>query len=188
MAKEVILGEFNKIADTMPAESQAKFEFHPIDLMTHWKRCGLLADFIGAFYSFGNPPRIDKDENMLMNLSTVVNELIENAAKFSRQRAPVSIQLKHYSSILQIEVTNQTVHTVAQNFQKIANKLLSENIEELYFKSLEERDENDNKTSGIGLMMILKDYPVQMAFRFKELEDGKHTEITTKAYISVQGV
>lgn len=185
MTHDLTLGSFNKIPDTIPAESVVKIEFHPIDLVTHWKRCGLLADFIGSFYSYSSQGK--SDERILYNLSTVVNELIENAAKFSKQRSPVTVVLKHYSNILQVQVENQATNAVAENFHALANTLLTQDIEELYFKSLEEKDENQ-KTSGIGLMMILKDYPVTMAFNFHKMEDGKNTEITVKAYITVQEV
>ncbi|MCB1200982.1 MAG: histidine kinase [Leptospiraceae bacterium] len=185
MAKEEILGEYNKIPDTIPAESVVKIEFHPIDLVTHWKRCGLMADFIGSFYSYSSPGK--KDERILYNLSTVINELIENAAKFSKQRSPVLLTLKHYSNLLQVQVTNHVTTHVSENFKKLANTLLNSDLEELYFKKLEEKDENDTQ-SGIGLMMILKDYPVSMAFKFQDHEDGKATSVTVKAFISVEGV
>lgn len=168
----------------MPAESVFKTEFHPIDFMTHWKRCGLMADFIGSFYSFDGSGR--EDDRILYNLSTVINELIENAAKFSRQRSPVFMSFKHFSNLLQVEVINQAPVSVAVPFKELAKTLITADIEELYFKKLEENE--NEKQSGIGLMMILKDYPVEMAFRFADSEDGKYVTVTVKAYIATEEV
>lgn len=182
---EQVFGEFNKVPDIIPAESVVKLEFHPIDLVTHWKRCGLMADFVASFYSYSSPGK--KDERILYNLSTVINELIENAAKFSRQRSPVFMNLKHYSNLLQVQVTNQVTKQVAENFKNKVNTLLTADLEELYFQQLEEKDENDTQ-SGIGLMMILKDYPVTMAFKFNEIDEGKAIEIVVRAFISIEGV
>lgn len=184
MANIEILGDYNKIPDIVPAESSASMVFHPIDLLTHWKRCGILADFIASFYSFTSPGK--QDDRVLYNLSTVINELIENAAKFSRPRSDVGLNLKHFSNLLLIEVTNEVHSQHSENFKKIAKTLLESDIEELYFKKLEEKQESDTQ-SGIGLMMILKDYPVTLGFRFEKVDDTS-TRITVRAHISTEGV
>lgn len=184
MGNTVVLGDFEKIPDIVPAESSASMVFHPIDLLTHWKRCGILADFIASFYSFTSPGK--QDDRVLYNLSTVINELIENAAKFSRPRSQVGMNLRHYSNLLLIEVTNEVHAQHSENFRKFASNLLEADIEELYFRKLEEKQESDTQ-SGIGLMMILKDYPVTLAFRFQSIDDN-FTKITVRAHISTEGV
>lgn len=188
MDQETILGNFNKIPDILPAEGVVKVSFQPIDLMSHWKKCGLTADFGAAFYTFSRNVRAEDEEKIKSILSTVLNELIENAAKFSRQKSVVELVLKNYSNTILIEAANEVHGESAASFMKLCRTLLESDLEELYFKQLEEKSVS-NSSSGIGLMMLMKDYDVELAFRFVPVRDSDTpdvTRLTVRAFVNIQ--
>jgi hypothetical protein len=75
---------------------------------------------------------------------------------------------------------------IKEGFESFVNKLISENIEELYFNTLETKEDGDTK-SGLGLLMMLKDYPVRFGYSFKEIDADTH-EITVRAVINVEEI
>ena len=57
--------------------------FVPIDLVREWSRCGQTADYMARYLAYDFADR----ETAASVLSTVINELVENAAKFSTDKA-----------------------------------------------------------------------------------------------------
>lgn len=87
----------------------------PLDLMRYWRRIGILSDFIGYFYGFSFLPNIPtesidmKNSEIVNSISTVFNELLENAAKYSYdKKADIEISLIHRGKTFEILVRNKT--------------------------------------------------------------------------------
>jgi hypothetical protein len=169
MGKTEIIGDYNFVSEGIDAEGILRVTLQPIDLMTYWKRCGLIADFGAKFYAYAYGKNNEIIEN---TISTVLNELVENAAKFSKQRdSYVEIVLKHYINLVSIEVANEATPRISESFRNYVRQLAESDHEELYFKKLEEKAEDDT-SSGLGLLMILKDYPCRFGAKFEEMQDG----------------
>ena len=173
-----LFGEFDFIPDTLPSQGEVMILLQPIDLVTFWKRCGLLANFGAAFYSYVNKA-ISQNENLI---STVFNELIENAAKFSKKReAQIVMKIKLFNTTLKLTVQNTINRSTYLNFSTLIQELLeSTDLESLYFQKLESKTENDT-SSGLGLLMLLKDYPIKMGVKFDEIDSDTYT-VTTNVY------
>lgn len=178
-----IIGEYNIIPETLPADGQLKLLFQPIDMTTYWRRCGLTANFVAGFYSYC----YEASDAKANSLSTIINELLENASKFSKAReGRINVELKHYGNLLKIDVLNVASKTLRESFEAFVHKLMSEDVEELYFNTLETKEDGDTK-SGLGLLMMLKDYPVRFGYSFKEIDADTH-EITVRAIINVEEI
>src|SRR5690349_25000309 len=63
--------------------SELSLSFPPLALVAEWSRCSETADFVARFFAHDYPDR-DVAGSVL---STVVNELVENAAKFSSDKS-----------------------------------------------------------------------------------------------------
>lgn len=178
-----IVGEFHIIPENLPADGQLRLIFQPIDMTTYWRRCGLTANFVAGFYSYC----YEASEAKANALSTIINELLENASKFSKAReGRIHVELKQYGNLLRIDVLNVASKALRETFEHFVDQLLSENVEELYFNTLETKEDGDTK-SGLGLLMMLKDYPVRFGYSFHEVDADTH-EITVRAIINVEEI
>src|SRR5690606_7617144 len=147
------IGEFDIIPDSIPAEGDVFIRIKPIDFITYWKRCGILADFAASFYAFTQDhPSVQ--ENII---STVVNELIENATKYSDKRnGDVRIHMKLYDTVLKIQTENFTPKLHYQKLQKHLMLLTqTDDLDMLYINTLATKP-TDTVDSGIGLLLLIK--------------------------------
>lgn len=177
------IGEFDKIPDSIPAEGDMYVRVKPIDIITYWKRCGIMADFAAAFYAFTQESPVEL-ENII---STIVNELIENATKYSVKRdGEVKIHMKLYDTVLKIETEN---YTPKLHFQKLWNHLTkltqTKDLEELYIKTLADKPPGATD-SGIGLLLLLKDYQIKIGAQFQQMEDSGQYKVIIQTYYYIE--
>src|SRR5690606_30910717 len=109
------IGEFDKIPESIPAEGDVFMRIKPIAFITYWNRCGILADRAASFYAFTHEHPTVQDNI----ISTVVNELIENATKYSVKRnGEVRIHMKLYDTVLKLQTENFTPKLHYEKLQK----------------------------------------------------------------------
>ncbi|TGK81492.1 ATP-binding protein [Leptospira noumeaensis] len=173
-------------------ESKIQIQLKPLDLMRYWRRIGILSDFIGYFYGFSFLPNVPsesmdmKNSEIVNSISTVFNELLENAAKYSHdKKADIEISLIHRGKTFEIFVRNKTNVSNVNAYEASLKEIFSaDNLENLYIEKLE-TNENDPHHSGIGLLMVLKDYPVEMEVSFES--EGEETIITSHVIYFTDG-
>ncbi|WCL50314.1 DUF6272 family protein [Leptospira sp. GIMC2001] len=190
--KELLLGDYGKVvpSEQVP-DSHVEIIITPLDLVTYWKRVGILADFVAGFYSYSFLP-VDvavkdiSETPVFHSISTVFNEMVENAAKYSMdKKSNITINLNQYGGIFKMQVENSTSKESAMNFHRVMSEVFaSDDLDSLYFKKLEENSQNPSGHSGIGLMMILKDYPAKMGVRIRE--DDKQAFVLTEVYYQTE--
>jgi hypothetical protein len=171
MDEEVILGYYDIISEALPAEGRVNIKVKPVDMVTYWKRCGMLADFVAAFYSTA----MDNSELLENSISTIFNELMENAVKCSVKRdSEVNINLKLYDTVLKIEIENVTTQ-YHYNILKghMQNLLTNDDLESVYYKTLSEKIDPTSEGSGIGILLLMKDYPTKIGAKLN-IVNGKH--------------
>lgn len=183
MSNEVFYGDFDLIPPTLPAESHIEIQFQPIDLITFWRRCGLTANFAATFFSYCYQNNLNAENS----ISTILNELLENAAKFSKARSgKIDLVMKQHGTVLLIEVKNYVSDMLRDNFEKVVKNLITGNIDEKYFAHLESKQDGDPQ-SGIGYLMMYKDYPVRFGYRLKRIE-ADNNEITVRAFLNSEEI
>ncbi len=175
--KTEIIGDFDLIPKSLPAEGTIHLDLKPIDLMTYWRRCGLTSNFIANFYKL--TPKDIKNEN---SVSTVFNELIENATKYSTKRdSEIVVDLKLYDIQLLMQVKNTCNKTNYSVLKKRLEKLQNtEDLENLYIEEMIKKGDS-GQGSGIGLLLLLKDYQSKIGAKFEERKDGLY-DITIQVY------
>ncbi|GBF43833.1 histidine kinase-like ATPase [Leptospira ellinghausenii] len=166
-------------------ESIIEIHLKPLDLMRYWRRIGILSDFIGYFYGFSFLPNVPTDSMDMKNseivnsISTVFNELLENAAKYSYdKKADIEISLIHRGKSFEMLVRNKTNESNVSAYETSLKEIFSaKDLEKLYFQKIESNDPESSR-SGIGLIMVLKDYPVEMEVTLET--EGDSTIITSR--------
>lgn len=172
--------------------SKIQIQLKPLDLMRHWRRIGIMSDFIGYFYGFSFLPDVPSDSMDMKNseivnsISTVFNELLENAAKYSYdKKADIDISLIHRGKFFEILVQNQSTEQNVSAYETSLKEIfLANDLESLYLEKLE-TNENDPQHSGIGLIIVLKDYPVEMEVIFDS--NGEETTVTNRVIYFTDG-
>jgi|GEM_PF-848094 len=162
---------------TSQPEDTLKVCFKPIDVERQWIRCATIANFVAAYFQDVDrdpalPPIIDTNL-----LSTVLNELIENAAKYSADRQQENVLLIHiFKNSLYVSITNVATQTQADRvLQQLNTDKTEDELEEMYMNKLQDLAENGlvQRSAGLGLLMLQKDYPIHLKANLNK-EDNKY--------------
>jgi len=176
---QVLLGDLVKNRDE--STSMVKIILYPSDLVSYWSRCGLTADFGASFYSFCFP----NNKNIRNSLSFILNEIVENAVKYSKQKkSPIKICLYKEINDLVFEVQNY-ISPGQQSFfdQYIRHLQDMPDLEEEYLKTIEKNAEHNEKSS-LGLLTILNDFKLSMGFNFLPSTDKYGLSVLVQVKIS----
>jgi len=153
--------------------SSIQLRLTPLDMIVQWQRCSVAADFLARWFSWHFQAR----PNAVHVLSTGLNELVENLAKFSLdKRAPVELEVAHYGDLLLVRTRNVGSAEQAARLAERLERLATTDAEELFIDQLEHTAANDRAASGLGLITLRKDYGAQLAADFTPLEgpEGPH--------------
>jgi hypothetical protein len=146
MSDPVVLGAFPE-PDAQPL-SAIELAVVPIDLVTEWRRCGMVADFM-ADYMVHAFERRDVARSIL---STVANELVENAAKFSsNKRATAHVAIRHHGEVVHAEVRNAATERHVQGLREVLSDLARGDATAVFHRRVERR-------LGLGLALLARDY------------------------------
>ena len=173
-------GDFDFIPEDMIPEAQFGLTLQPIDLTAHWRRCGLVSDTVASFIAYAYTHQsIEHAPPHLTGISTVFQELLENAAKYSRKReSGIQVRVRHYARAVMLEVQNGASKHRARGFEQHVRQLLrasAEELDALFVETLEAS--RDNVQSGIGILLLLKDYDVKIGVRFEPEPRGARVTI-----------
>jgi hypothetical protein len=180
-------GDFEYIPESLVPEAQVDISISPIELTTHWERCGLLSDMTAGYIAYAYPGGMKRHESAIFSsISTIFQELMENAARYSRQRETViKARVKHYNRVVRIEVQNDSTPAYGQKFEDYLKVLFSAtDLDEMYMQLMEDQAAG-LRQSGIGLLLLLKDYPVKLGAQL--LRDGNERDvIVVRAYYHME--
>jgi hypothetical protein len=172
----------------MIPEAQLGLSLRPIDLTTHWRRCGLLSDTVAGFIAYAYcHGSLDEAPAHITGISTIFQELLENAAKYSRKReSDIRVRLCHFAGTVLLEIQNAATRTMAAGFERHVERLLAtDDLDNMFLEALEASQKNEIQ-SGIGLLLLLKDYDVKIGVRFES--DARGTQITIRAVYFLRAI
>ena len=141
--------------------------FLPLDMFDDWQRGSALSDFAARYFGHNFP-----GEEQFSLLSTVVNELVENAVKFTANNSmPVELTLKRAKDRMLIQTANTIPVHRCQPFMAVCQELFEKDLDGLYVERVKQDQENSS-ASGLGLLLIKKDYSSKLSFEFQFDEDN----------------
>jgi hypothetical protein len=189
-SKTEILGSFRERQAETPA-SEAALNLDSADMLQHWRRVSLSSDFLAKYYSFYFPYR-EKAKGRISretaenSISFVLNELIENTAKYSNPaETAVQVRVLLLERAILLEVSNSVSEAQADEFMASMREVLSGNAEELYLAKLESNLLKPKGDSGLGFLTLINDYKIGLGFRF-EKTGGDLCRITVQADMSCE--
>ena len=164
MDDRIVIGD--QINFERDIETTLSMSFLPLDIFDNWSRAGSLSDFIAEY--FGSYFEGESSNNII---STVFNEFIENAVKFTKNNSqPIMLVVKKRGGSLITRITNTIPRHRKTEFISVCNDLYGKDLEDLFLERIKDGAEDSTK-SGIGLILIKKDYQVETSFDF--FEDGQ---------------
>jgi hypothetical protein len=160
------------------ALNELSLSFVPLDLVTEWSRCSETADFLARFlaHDYGD---LELAANVL---STVINELVENAVKFSSNKsAQARIVVRERSDGVTIVTTNVVTPAQAAAFGATVTRLVSGDPEALFAAQLSNPPATGS--AGIGLIMLRKDYGATIGARVRTPDGDGATVVDVEVTI-----
>ncbi len=176
MSGETLLGRFPEPPG--PALVTIRVEVVPIDLVTEWRRCGILADFAAGYLEWA----FSRRSAARSVVSTVVNELVENAAKFSvDNRVSTHVTIRHYGEEVHAEVQNEAAEEHVRRLADVLGALGRDGAEAVFRRCLEGR-------LGLGLALIARDYHAVVGARVSAGRTPGGQEVCLRVSMSAQEV
>ena len=157
-----------------PVASETSLALSCTDMLQHWRRVSLSSDFLARYYSFYFPYR-EKAKGRISretaenSISFVLNELIENTAKYSNTaETAVRVRVLLLEGAILLEVSNSVSQALADEFLASMREVLSGNSEELYISRLESNLQKAKSDSGLGFLTLINDYKIGLGFKFEK--------------------
>jgi hypothetical protein len=180
MNEATFIGDFTD--GTSPrALTSVDIELRALELVVHWRRCGLTADWLALFFAYDFEPQARQTAESI--LSTVINELLENAAKFcaDKQRS-VRIAVRHHGDFVSIETLNAAAGIHATTLRQTIEELTRADLDELFARRMQTK--NTPGASGIGLLILKKDYAVRLGAKLTPIA-GDEWNVEVRVDLSV---
>lgn len=189
-----IFGDF--IDNSSPSPEYLTIGFSPssMPLKQLWRNNGLSASFIADYLVTFFPvdedesDALDKRNKMIGAARYVVNELLENAMKFSDEisQYPVSIKLELKKDCLVFHATNAINPQAVPAFQALIQELTTSNSYELFMRRLLENTRDNWDKSGLGLLTIMNDYMAKLGWKFETIQQKPEIiTVTTTVQLSL---
>lgn len=158
-----ILNIGDHISSYYDNESVFNYTFTLEDIHGSWKSVGEIADLVANYYKEKYNDSIDHNI-----ISMVLNELIENAAKFSYENtSKIAIQTFKKDKKIYVKISNVVSKKRWEQLLKICNELFSNDLHTLFIDRLYKL-KNNKKAPGIGLIILKKDYNANLNFSFQK--------------------
>jgi hypothetical protein len=154
-----------------------------------WRLCHLVADFIARYYQALFTEKVWKKRVIEPAQSAgairfVVNELLENAAKYAHGGA-ITITIGREGEHLVCVVSNQVLRVAVPKLRDRFMLLSTHKTSELFNHQLAEnlRETQENQ-SGLGYLLLQRDYQVSLGWRLKPVSP-KLARIQTMAKLPI---
>ncbi|MEB3827165.1 DUF6272 family protein [Phormidium sp. CCY1219] len=189
---------FGDFIDELPSGTEyliLGFSPHSIPLKQRWRNNGLSADFLADYFTTFFPGEekteagFSKQAEIQCAVSYIVNELLENAMKFSQEtwHYPISIKLVLSCDKIVFVTTNALTPHHQDKLQSFIKKMQCSDPQELYIQQLEKNAADEShSSSGLGYLTMLNDYGAKIGWKFESLESKDDIEsVTTMVQIEV---
>ncbi len=143
----------------------------PVEHIQHWKKCSLIANFFGNYQAESYK---ENKKQIISTISTISNELLENAIKFSeKDYSDISISIKKHDSSILIQVNNISNSTNVTRLQNTLTKIKNNNIAAFQIEKINKNAAEDSSSSEIGLINIAKDFSNKIGAKITPVESTK---------------
>ncbi len=176
MTATSVLGAFPDAPS--PPLSAIEMEVVPLDLVSEWRRCGMIADFMADYMAHG----LERRATARSVLSTVINELVENAAKFSADKhCTAHVSIRHHGEVVHAEIRNDATDEQVQDLRDVLTDLARDDANAVFRRRLQDR-------RGLGLALLARDYRATMGATVGSSDAGGKVAVCLRVALSAAEV
>jgi hypothetical protein len=149
-----------------------------------WSQAGITSDFVAEIVARQSAKAgLDYTETR-HTIVYLVNELLENAIKFSCP-GDVEIRCSLEDDSFELAVVNQIDPEMVPNFQALIEELTSRDPGELLIERIEANAaDEESSASGLGILTLMNDYGVRMGWHFSNAVAGSGVVLRTQACLT----
>ena len=176
-----ICGDFKEVLPPTYEYLRLSFSPHPgVSLEERWPNNELSAQFLGHYFATF---LLDSNKNRVRDATTyVVNELLENAIKHNQDiiNYPIDLSVHLYTDLVVFVITNTTSVDSVKRLYVFIDDLIRLGPEKLF----EINVNTDDGGSGLGFVIMAKDYKVKLGWRLEPIQqDLEVIKVTTMAQL-----
>jgi hypothetical protein len=168
MPSEVAYGTYSRdVAQRVPL-STVDIRVSAVDIVVHWRRCALTADFLAGFLA------PTSGEAAHTQLSMVIDELLENAVKFCADvTTPVEVSVRNFGEVVEVEASNVCDQQRARDLEQSVRRVLENDPERLFLEQIERTAVEDPEASRLGFITLCLHGGARLGARIVETnQDG----------------
>lgn len=154
----------------------------PLELS--WHHCATTSDFIGDLCVLRVRLPVQEVRDVRHSVAYLANELIENAVKF-RASGDVGVQAAITDHSFTIKVRNRIGAAAALRLQSLVSTLVEGDAGELLIQKIEANARSGANESGLGLLTLMSDYGVRLAWIFKPVDGADELCLETCAMLPI---
>lgn len=150
-------------------------EVPALDMVVQWRRCGVVADYVAQYLalSFEEPGYAESV------LSTVANELVENAVRFSVEKArSIRVEARHRGEMVELLVSNIAAKNHIRGLEVLFADLARGDLTSVFQERVEARTRG-----GLGLLILAKDYGAMLGATLGPEEEGDRMPVTIQVVL-----
>jgi len=137
-----------------PALTAIEVQMSALDMVVQWRRCGIVADYLADYLALS----FEQPDYARSVLSTVANELVENAVRFSAEKArPIRIHASHRGDVVELVVSNLSNQRHVEGLEKLFLDLSRDDLAAVFRERVEA-----GTRGGLGLLLLAKDYGAEL--------------------------
>lgn len=154
----------------------------PLELS--WHHCATTSDFISDLCVLRTRLPFQQVRDVRHSVAYLANELIENAVKF-RASGDVGVQAAITDRTFTIKVRNRIGAAAAQRLQALVSGLVAGDAADLLIQKIEANAQSGTGESGLGLLTLMSDYGVRLAWTFEPVDRADEVCLETCAMLPI---
>jgi hypothetical protein len=177
-----VVGDLPEI--TGPPLGSAEVELVPLDMIAHWDRCGATADWAANLLAYNFDHR-DAAANVL---STVINELLENAVKFSSdKRRPIRLRVAQRADRVLVETENTADAGQARVLEAHVAAMFADRGE-LFGRLIARAAAGEVGAPGVGLLVVRRDFRATLGVELSPLDDDEEQLVRVRVTLGAESL
>lgn len=167
--------------------------FSPLSapLRSRWRNNGVSADFLGDYVmtflpAGGGTTAAGSQSDIRHAVTYIANEFLENAMKYHERdvNIPIAIRLELTSDRVTVSASNGVCATQADRYKAFVENIAQKDAGDLLVRQLEENSAGDEpEASRLGLLTMISDYGVRLAWNFEAAADSPNMMIVTTSAV-----
>ena len=144
----------------------------------------MTSDFIAETMTLSFRASEHQTKTTRHDIGYLTNELIENSIKF-RAGGEIAIEARLDADQFKMRIVNLIDHNTVVRFQQLLSRVTAGDPSVLLIEQFEASVLAGGNASGLGLLTLMSDYQVQLAWRFDDDSPQKLIKLQTYAAMAI---